>query len=289
MTGDQAAFAVVSAILASLGVGLTIRNWFYGGSVIRVELELAREEAWGGIISGTVARWLVGDDEQLQRLGGMNGAFIDIAKVTVRNLGRTAATVHDVGLRAGRPPVPRDSWTAMANPLLPLGETASVVRIEAHDVKVFYFHTVPILRSAQKHFGPGPLAFRAAVMTGVGRGRLSARWRNRRWNVWVVKGEGDRSIVDKPLSMREQARLWTELTKEIYRPDSSRVRQISDHAARLVDIGSSRDEILAELATINSIFGVSERPDREARFMEALTDHLVQIREDELRSSATKT
>lgn len=278
MTLEQATFASISAILALIGIGLTIRNWVYGGSVIRVELELARREDLGTLVAGTVARWRQGDGEEL--LSGIRGAQVDLAKITVRNLGRTAATVHDVGLRVGRPPTAGGSWTAMASRLLPLGETSSVVRIEAHDVKVFYFHTMPIIRGARKRFGDGPLAFRAAVMTGVGKQRLSRRWYHRKWNVWVLRGNGDRSILDKPLTTREQARLWVELVEMIYEPSIIWVRQITNEAARLVDAGQDRDEIYENLLALHAMFGDSENPDRDHSFIRALTNDLVTLRDE---------
>jgi hypothetical protein len=277
MTSDQITFAAITAVLAIISVGLTIRNWLYGGSVIRVELELARRDDWGALISGTVGRWRQGDHEKL--LSGISPSQVDLAKVTVRNLGRTAATIHDVGLRVGRPPVARGSWTAMANRLLDLGESSSVVRIEAHDVKVFYFHTMPIIRGARKEFGDGPLAFRAAVMTGIGKQRLSRRWRGHTWNVWILNESGDRSIVDLPLTLREQARLWVELTEQIYSPSTLWVRQITNEAARLVEAGENRDQIAARLTQLYEIFGPSKTRDRDLGFMRALTDDLIKLRD----------
>lgn len=168
----------------------------------------------------------------------------------------------------------------MANRLLALGETSSVVRIEAHDVKVFYFHTMPIIRGARKTFGDGPLAFRAAVMTGVGKQRLSPRWYHRKWNVWVLQGQGDRSILDKPLTTREQARLWVELTEEIYEPSILWVKQITDEAARLVDAGEDRDAINQKLLERYAIFGKSETPHRDRDFIGAITEYLVELRDE---------
>lgn len=278
MSSEQILFATLTATFAVVGIGLTIRNWFYGGSVIRVELDLARRDDWGALITGTVARWRQGDDEQLlKRIGG---GQVDLVKVTLRNLGRTAATVHDIGLRAGRPPVPRGTWTAMANRLLEPGETSAVVRIEPHDAKIFYFHTMPILRGAHAEFGDGPLAFRAAVMTGVGKARLSPRWRRCKWNVWVIRGAGDRSIVDAPLSTREQARLWVELTEEVWEPSTIWVRQITNEAARLADAGQDPEAIYQGLIKLHSVFGKSDHADRDHMFMRALTDHLVELRQD---------
>jgi hypothetical protein len=282
MTVEQAIFATISALVALLGVVLTLRNWVYGGSVIRVELELARRESWGAVVSGTVARWRSGVGTDI--FDGLRlmpqGVNVDLIKITVRNLGRTAATVHDVGLRIGPPPTAKGSWTGMPLRLLPLGETAGTVRVEAHDAKIFYFHAIPILRGARQTFGNVPLAVRGSVSTGVGKQRLSPRWHQRKWNVWRVKGDVDRSVSGVPLSTREQARLWVEITEDTFEPSIVWVRQITDKAADLADSGMSLNDMRDELAKLYAIFGPQQEPSRDASFMDAISDYLVRSRED---------
>lgn len=276
MTTEQLIFAVLSVAFGLTGIVLTIRNWFYGGSVIRVELELGRRDAMGGLVTGTVTRWR--DKDNAAVLATRWGAQVDLVKVTVRNLGRTSATIHDVGLRGGLAPMPKGQWTFHPNSLVEPGVTAEPARIEAHDVKVFYFHALPIVRAAREEFGAGPLAFRATVMTGTGKRRLSGRWRGGHWNIWTARGSGDRSITGQVLTTREQARLWVELTREVYEPDTLWVRQVSDEAAQLVDQGADRDVAYEKLTTFLDIFGVKQENHRSRDFVSALLDHLIKLR-----------
>lgn len=268
----QVVFAVLTATFATIGILLTIRNWVYGGSVIRVVFELGRRDDWGALATGAVSSWRDGSAEKM--LTAFRATQVDVVKVTVRNLGRTAATILDVGLCVGPGPVPRGSWTAMPNDLLEPGQITEPVRIEAHDAKVFLFHFVPILRGARIEFGEGTLAFRASVNTGTGKTKLSRRRRGTNWNVLVISGTGDRSIRDQPLNTRDLARLWVELTADVYKPPEIWVRQITGEAARLVDDGVTRVEIEARLKDLLAIFGKSEDPRRDVAFVEALLDYL---------------
>ncbi|TFV81786.1 hypothetical protein E4V99_12540 [Microbacterium sp. dk485] len=274
-------FAVLSAVLAVVGILLGIRNWVYGGSVVRVEFELARTSSWGAIITRPIAAWKSSTGEELQPSKTLPGTQVDLAKVTVRNLGRTSATVYDVGLRIGRPPSARGSWTAQPQFFTDAGETEDRVRLEAHDVRVFYFHIIPILRGARIQFGEGDLAVRAAVNTGVGKWRLSRRWRRGRWNVWVVQGDQDRSIIGKPLTSREQARLWVELLRDFDGAREIWVRQIADQAADEVDAGLSRDEVCARVLETHRLFGTPPDQRAEEFYIRMLVDNLIALRDRE--------
>lgn len=276
MTTEQLLVAVLSVVVGLVGVGLTIRNWFYGGSVIRVELDLGRRDPLGGLVTGTVSRWR--DKDNTAVLATQWGAQVDLVKVTVRNLGRTPATIHEVGLRGGSTLVPLQHWTAQPNFLVEPGETGEPLRIEAHDVKVFYFHALPVVRAARVRFGDGPLAFRAAVMTGTGKQRLSRCWRRGKWNIWTVQGAGDRCITGQILTTREQARLWVELTQNVYEPDMLWVRQISDQAAKLVEQGVNRDDAHENLTTLLGTFGVKREGHGSREFINGLVNHLITLR-----------
>lgn len=276
MSPEQLVFAVSSVAFALTGVLITVRNWFYGGSVIRVELDLGRRDSMGGLVTGSVARWR--DKDNAAVLVTRWGPQVDLVKVTVRNLGRTPATVHDVGMRGGRAPLPRTKWTIRPNLLIGPGVQDESVRIEAHDVKVFYFHALPVVRAAREEFGSGPLSFRAAVMTGTGKQRLSRRWRRGTWNVWITEQAGDRSITGQLFTSREQARLWVELTQEVYEPDTTWVRQVTDQATHLVASGTDRDTAYEQLSEFLQIFGLGKEDWRAHAFISALLDHLVKLR-----------
>lgn len=273
---EQLLLAASTSILGLISLGLAIRSWIYGGSVIRVDVELSRRDSMGGLITGSVATWREGGSNAVLPVTG--NAQVDLIKVTVRNLGRTAATIHDVGMRGGKTPIPLRRWTARPNFFSKPGEMAEPLRIEAHDVKVFYFHLIPLLRAARRQFGDQPLAFRASVMTGTGKERLSRCMKGGKWNVWTVRETGDRSITGELLTTREHARLWVELTEEIYKPDFLWVRQAADHAAELVDQGLGAKEAYGKMTERISIFGVAEDDQRWRSFANALLWELTELR-----------
>lgn len=278
MTPEQLIVAALSGLVGVAGIVLTIRNWIYGGSVIRVEMDLCRRDAMGGLVTGTIATWR--KKASVPVVSPMGDAQVDLVKVTVRNLGRTSATIHDVGLRGGPAPIPLRQWAVHPNFFSEPGELTEPVRIEAHDVKVFYFHSVPLVRAARQEFGGCPLAFRAAVMTGTGKQRLS-RWMNsRKWNIWTVRESGDRSITGEVLTTREQARLWVELTANVYEPSLLWIRQIADEAAMLVDKGLDRDEAYEKLTKLIRIFPVEVDEYRWRGFCHGLLMHLIKLRTD---------
>lgn len=276
MTLEQLLLAASSVILGLITIFLTIRNWIYGGSVIRVEIELSRRDSMGGLITAPIGTWRRKGIEAVPPLTG--NAQVDLVKVTVRNLGRTPATIHDVGLRGGKAPIPFSRWTVRPNVFSEPGEKEEPLRIEAHDVKVFYFHSIPLLRAARERFGEQPLAFRASVMTGTGRERLSRCLKGGKWNVWTVEETGARSVTGRLLTTREQARLWVELTEKIYEPNFVWVRQAADHAAELVDQGLEAKDAYEQMTERIRIFGVAENDPRWRSFAHALLWHLIELR-----------
>jgi hypothetical protein len=278
MTPEQLIVAALSGLVGLAGVVLTIRNWIYGGSVIRVEIDLCRRDAMGRLVTGTLATWRKKGSAAV--VSTTDDAQVDLVKVTVRNHGRTSATIHDVGLRGGPAPIPLKQWTVRPNFFSEPGELTEPVRIEAHDVKVFYFHSVPLLRAARQEFGARPLAFRAAVMTGIGKQRLSGWMSRRKWNVWTVKETGDRSNTGEVLTTREQARLWVELTANVYEPSLLWVTQIADEAAMLVDKGLEREEAYEKLTKLIRIFPVEVDEYRWRGFCHGLLMHLIKLRTD---------
>ncbi|UKA52174.1 hypothetical protein LFT48_21690 (plasmid) [Arthrobacter sp. FW305-123] len=280
---EQLLLTASTTILGLISLVLAMRSWIYGGSVIRVDMELCRRDSMGGLITGSVATWRQGGIDAVLPVSG--NAQVDLVKVTVRNLGRTAATIHDVGLRGGKTPIPLRQWTARPNQFSQPGEMAEPLRVEAHDVKVFYFHSIPVLRTARRRFGDRPLAFRASVMTGTGKERLSRCLKGRKWNVWAVKEPGDRSITGELLTTREQARLWVELTDQIYKPEFLWVRQAADHAAELVDQGFEAEEAYEKMTERIRIFGVAEDDHRWQSFAHALLWDLIKLRTEAAAST----
>lgn len=278
MTPEQLFVAALSGLVGIAGIVLTIRNWIYGGSVIRVEMHLCRRDAMGGLVTGTVDTWR--QNASVAFVSTTGDAQVDLVKVTVRNLGRTSATIHDVGLRGGPAPIPLRQWTVRPNFFSKPGELTEPVRIEAHDVKIFYFLSVPLVRSARQEFGGHPLAFRAAVMTGTGKQRLSGCMNHRKWNVWTVRESGDRSITGEVLTTREQARLWVELTENVYEPSMLWVRQVTDEAAMLVDKGLDREEAYEKLTELIRIFPGKVDDYRWSGFCHGLLTHLIELRSD---------
>lgn len=101
----------IAAVSLLVTVFLSLRSWYYGGAVIRVEIDLMERRWMGADVIGSIARWKSGEGLNTTQRRGLR---LDIVKLTVRNKGRTAATIMDPGLRIGRPPVPTGTWTTEA-------------------------------------------------------------------------------------------------------------------------------------------------------------------------------
>lgn len=256
-------------------VYLSIRTWYYGGSVIKVELDLLERRWMGPDITGSVPRWRtgIGWDSPERR-----GLRLDIVKLTVRNKGRTASTIMEPGLRFGPAPIPRGTYTIMPLRLLPDGVTESVVRIESHDAKVFYFYLEPILRGARDEFGDITLAARASITTGTGKTRLSARWRGNppSWNILTFRPGVD-WIGEQPLSLADRLWLWTELTGEVYQPPKTIAPQMVTEAARLADEGASLDTITDGLTQLQAIFPSSPAFTAQEGWLRELAAHALKL------------
>lgn len=252
-------WSLVIAALSSLTTAfLSVRSWYYGGAVITVEIELMERRWMGADLTGSVARWKSGVG---LLAGSRRGLRLDIVRLTVRNKGRTAATIMDPGLRVGRPPVPSGSWTIMAQRPLEDGETKPVVRIESHDAKVFYFYLVPMVRGAREEFGDGPLAMRGAITTGTGKTRLSPRWRRKlagwTWNL-LTFAKGVDWIGSEPPTIADRLWLWSEVTSFVYEPPKTIAPQLVQEASRRAEAGDDVKSIQTALGALQAIFPDSD-------------------------------
>lgn len=249
---------VLAALSLLVTVFLSARSWYYGGTVIKVEIDLMERRWMGADLTGSIARWKSGVGLHAAPRRGLR---LDIVRLTVRNKGRTAATIMEPGLRIGHLPVPSGTWTFMPQRLLDDGETKSVVRIEAHDAKVFYFYLVPIVRGARDEFGDTPLAVRGAITTGTGKTRLSPRWRRKspgwRWNVLTLT-KGVDWIGTESLTIADRLWLWSELTEFIYEPPKTIAPQLVTEAARRAESGDDAKSIQTALETLQAIFPDAE-------------------------------
>lgn len=270
-------WAQIVALLSILvSAGLVIRNWYYGGSVITVELELMERRWLGADVIGSVERW--------KRSEGMladprRGLRLDIVKLTVRNKGRTAATIMDPGLRLGIPPVPRRNWTAMPIRLLKDGETEARVRIETHDAKVFYFLLEPLVRNARAEFGDVTIAARGSITTGTGKTRLSPRWRRPvpwTWNILTLP-RGVDWIGKEPLTLADRLWLWSEITSVVYEPSKAIAPQIVGEAARIAAAGVDAKAIEDELDKLLAILATREDSIALRSWVHSLTDEAVRL------------
>jgi len=270
-------WAQIVAVLSILvSAGLVIRNWYYGGSVIKVEIELMERRWLGADLIGSVDRW--------KRSDGMlaaprRGLRLDIVKLTIRNKGRTAATIMDPGLRLGTPPVPRRNWTAMPIRLLKDGETDARVRIETHDAKVFYFLLEPLIRNARAEFGDTAIAARGAITTGTGEVRLSPRWRRRvpwTWNILTLP-RGVDWIGKEPLTLADRLWLWSEITSVVYEPSKAIAPQIVQEAARHAAAGADAKAIGDELDKLLAILASRDESAALRNWVHSLTDEAVRL------------
>jgi|GEM_PF-6848590 len=154
-----------------------IQSYRRSGSVVRVELELGKLDAAGTLLRAKPAAWSAGKDP-VEVLGAeIDSMNIDVAVVTVRNLGRTPATVTNVGLFTG---YQRRQPVHYGGVLLEPGETGGRQRIEAHDSRMFVFPVWGLVEKAREDLSRRALTVRAQVTTGTGRLRRSSlrtRWR----------------------------------------------------------------------------------------------------------------
>lgn len=243
---------VLAMLSLALSAFLSVRSWIYGGSVITVQIDLVERRRLGADLTGSVNRWRT---EEGWAFTPRRGLRLDMVKLTIRNKGRTAATIMDPALRIGKPPIPRGTWTFSPQGLLEDGETESVVRLESHDAKVFYFYLAPIVRGNWGQLGDIPLAIRGAITTGTGKTRLSRRWRGLSvtWNILRLAPGIDWIGLQTPTTA-DRLWLWSELTWHVYESPKTIAPQLVQEAARHAETGADAKGILAELQKLQDIF-----------------------------------
>ncbi len=185
-----------------------VREWIYGGSVLRVKFELGYTD---GIQSVRASPFDFTEPGKVGRHFSrrMTNPALDVAVITVINRGRTAATVLQPGLRfvmRGVAPV-----FIGGMPLADLGEPDDRVRVEAHDSCVFVMPLGAMVRMAmtdtdfQKAQGTvHPLYARAQITSGTGRVKRSRRFTCSRWRIqdgrWAVR----LPLRGRPLKVEEE-------------------------------------------------------------------------------------
>lgn len=185
-----------------------VREWIYGGSVLRVKFELGYTD---GIQSVRAAPQDFTEPGMVGRHIGrrITNPALDVAVITVINRGRTAATVLHPGLRFAMSGVAPVFIGGM--PLGDLGEPDDRVRVEAHDSCVFVMPLGAMVRMAmadtdfQKAQGTiRPLYARAQITSGTGRVKRSRRFTRLRWRIrdgrWAVR----LPLRGRPLKVEEE-------------------------------------------------------------------------------------
>lgn len=155
-----------------------IQSYRRGGSVVRVEFEVGKLDAAGALIKAKPAAWSDAKDPAEALNVKVDPMNIDVGVVTVRNLGRTSATVTDVGLFVGY-----QKWKPVhyGGVLISPGETGTRHRIEAHDSRRFVFELWGPIELARQDLDKVNIPVQARVETGTGKQRRSRRWG--RWKV----------------------------------------------------------------------------------------------------------
>lgn len=198
-------------LVAVLALAWGIREWVYGGSMLRVQFELGYTDGLQLVRAGPTD---FADPDAVGRHFGRRIAnpAIDVAVITVINKGRTAATVLRPGLHftmRGVAPV-----FVGGRPLGDLGEESDRVRVEAHDTRTFVMPLGAMVRVAnadvtfQQALGMHHAIYARAQVTS-GTGRVKRSWRfvrngrriaDNRWKVSVpLRGKPHRieeSLVD---------------------------------------------------------------------------------------------
>lgn len=185
-----------------------VREWIYGGSVLRVRFELGYTDGM------QIVRAAPRDFTEPDLVGRhfdrrITNPALDVAVITVTNRGRTAATVLHPGLRFTMRGVAPVFIGGM--PLDGFGEPNDRVRIEAHDSRVFVMPLSAMVRMAradtnyQKAQGANPpLYARAQVSSGTGRVKRSRRFAYRGTRIrdgrWAVK----LPLRGRPLGIEEE-------------------------------------------------------------------------------------
>lgn len=205
----------VLLFIVALGALLwTIRETIYGGSVLKVTLELGRTD--GKQMMSAPPNDFVDPQTVYRRMPQqrLDQIAVDVAIITVVNKGRTPATILQPALEftsSGAAPV-RVSSALLGGKW---GEGDYRVRLEAHDSRVFTMLLQPMADAArsdiqlQKPQGVGgEIWARGIVTAGTGKLRRSPRrtrrkgllWGDGRWKVRTPLLDNDPSPVEQLLN-----------------------------------------------------------------------------------------
>ena len=222
-------------------VAWAMHSWLRGGSVVRVELELGKLDPDGKLVRAVSKKWRRGVPVLEISDTLINPMHVDIAVVTVRNLGRTPSTITKPGLLFGQ----GRHAVHYGGVLLAPGELSNRVRVEAHDSQEFVFPIAGMAMDARQGVGQGrrgveprTIKARAQVTTGTGKVRRSSRRTG-----WNVEPEG-RGVGGGTLTI--EAQLFNEHLGQGV--DPKELAGEIELVMRLLRNGKSPAEVLSGLA-----------------------------------------
>jgi hypothetical protein len=171
------------ALIVSMAVAAwqLIQHLLVGGRV-RIQMRPAVLTSWATLMKGPRSGWRTGIDGELGPRGRYN---VELADVTIENLGRTAVTVSDFSLDFGR--LHWWSWHRHTLGGRPVAfddgatTTARSVRLEPFDERTVLFDVWQLVEAARSR-GPGmSIRARASVRVAGKRRRRRSPWRQSWW------------------------------------------------------------------------------------------------------------
>lgn len=172
--------AEIALILSAALVIWHVVRYLLEGGRVRVRMRPALLTDWGELRSGPDGGWPQ-DSPQLEARGRYN---VELAHVTIENLGRIAVTVTEAGLDFGR--VGRRPWHRRSVWLQPVAfddsfTTELSVRIEPFDQCMVLFDLWPVVEHARSG-RQDKMIVRASARVAGRRIRHRSPW-NRRWDI----------------------------------------------------------------------------------------------------------
>lgn len=174
--------SIVSASIALGTLGWQLILYRLSGPRLRVKLEPALCKDGYKVVSGPERGW----NYSSLRIYASDNWCLDLAKITVTNIGRAAVSTSAVGLDFGRNwwryPWSRD--VMVPHPVkISGGNAAKTVRLEPGSSIVEYSDVWPLLQNQLSYAHRGRITVRATV-TAAGRRAKRSRWRSR----WSIEG-----------------------------------------------------------------------------------------------------
>jgi hypothetical protein len=179
----------------ALAISIAVALWQFvkyvlEGGRIRLEIRPGVVSCGGALLTGPWAGWT---KLGVERLGPRGRYNIEVAVITVANLGRTAVTVSDVGLDFGRShwwTRHRHSISGQPVPFEGLASTSRTARLDPFDERTYLFEVWSLINAAREGRTGKALRVRASVR--VAGKRLRRRSSRRRG--WRVVEEQDSLI-----------------------------------------------------------------------------------------------